>query len=159
MKDLRQKILSATLLLVLTIPTLALAAFTVNSEEFHTVIDQLDMQGHADHELSTCSVKKVYYEEVVDMLNEGQSEEEIIQSYVDEYGQAALRTPGSDIAGIMAWVMPVVGLVAGITIVFIWVRKITQKTNNREEEVLQWQNDTDREIFERTMDEERRKFF
>lgn len=155
----KKKILIATLLMVLTIPTLALAAFTVNSEEFHQVIDQLDMQGHADHELSTCSVKKVYYDEVIDMLNKGQSEEEIIQSYVDEYGQAALRTPGSDLTGILAWAMPIGALIVGITVVTVWVRKITLKTTKREEENLVWQSDTDREIFERTMDEERRKFF
>ncbi|NMD72159.1 hypothetical protein HHO41_17935 [Bacillus sp. DNRA2] len=155
----KKKIVIATLWLVLTIPTLSQAGFTVNSKEFHQVIDQLDMQGHADHELSTCSVKKVYYDEVIDMLNKGQSEEEIIQSYVDEYGQAALRTPGSDFTGILAWVMPIGALIVGITVVTVWVRKLTLKTAKREEEDLVWQSDTDREIFERTMDEERRKFF
>lgn len=157
--DLQKKILISTFLMLLVIPTLALAAYTVNSDEFHWVIDQLDMQGHGDHELSTCSVKKVYYDEVVDMLNDGQSKEAIIKTYVDEYGQAALRTPGSDITGILAWFMPVVGLGAGITIVTIWVRKITLKQATQPETESVWQSDTDREIFERTMEEERRKFF
>ncbi|MEW8987440.1 MAG: cytochrome c-type biogenesis protein CcmH [Bacillus sp. (in: firmicutes)] len=155
----KQKILIVTLLMLISIPTLVFAAYSVNSDEFHWVIDQLDMQGHADHELSTCSVKKVYYEEVVDMLNDGQSQEAIIQSYVDEYGQAALRTPGSDLTGLLAWLMPAIGLVVGATIIVIWVRKLTLKTTKKPDEQLIWQSDTDREIFERTMDEERRKFF
>lgn len=154
-----KRVFIVTVLIVVMIPTLALAAFTVNSKEFRHVIEQLDMQGHADHELSTCTVKKVYYEEVTDMLNEGKSEGDIIQSYVDEYGQAALRTPGNDLGGILAWLMPAIGLVIGIVIVFITIKKITLKKSNPQEEVVVWQSETDRELFEKTMDVERRKFF
>jgi cytochrome c-type biogenesis protein CcmH len=146
-------------MILLTIPTLSFAAYSVNSEEFRHIIGQLDMQGHADHELSTCSVKKVYYEEVVDMLNDGQSEKDIIGSYVNEYGQAALRTPGHDFAGILAWVMPAVGLVVGVFVITIWMKKITLNRSQTEEDTLVWQSDTEHEIFEKTMDEERRKFF
>ncbi|WP_318507920.1 cytochrome c-type biogenesis protein CcmH [Bacillus sp. T3] len=154
-----KRVFMVTIFIVVMVPSLALAAFTVNSKEFRHVIEQLDMQGHADHELSTCTVKKVYYEEVIDMLNEGKSEEEIIQSYVDEYGQAALRTPGNDLGGILAWLMPAMGLVIGIVIVFITMKKITLKRSNQHEEIDVWQSEIDRELFEKTMDVERRKFF
>ncbi|WLR55990.1 hypothetical protein LC048_03205 [Mesobacillus subterraneus] len=52
-----KKILLTTLLLLILIPSIT-TAFTYNSKEFKHIIGQLDMQGHADHELSTCSVKK-----------------------------------------------------------------------------------------------------
>lgn len=155
----KSKIILTTLLTILLVPSLVFAAFTVNSKEFHHVVDQLDMQGHADHELSTCSVKKVYYEEVVDMLNDGKSEDDIIQTYVEEYGQAALRTPGTDLGGILAWTMPVIGLGIGIVIVTIWIKRITNNKQTQPQQEIIWESETEREIFEKTMDEERRKFF
>jgi cytochrome c-type biogenesis protein CcmH len=147
------------LVMVLTIPSLALAKYTYNSKEFKEVINQLDMQGHADHDLATCSVKKVYYEEVIDMLNSGKSGDEIIQSYVDEYGQAALRTPGSDAGGIIAWIMPALGLAFGTFIVIKGIRRLVTKQKQNEAAAFTWESDTDYEIFAKTMDEKRRKFF
>lgn len=148
------------LLILLTMPTVSFAAgVDYNSLEFRAVISQLDMQGHADHELSTCTVKKVYYDEVLDMLKEGKSEDDIIKSYVNEYGQAALRTPGNDLNGVIAWVMPAVALVIGTIIVTRWIKRIALRENKKELEIINWNSETDQEIFEKTIDEERRKFF
>lgn len=155
----KKKILMATLLFLILIPGLT-TAFTYNSKEFKHIIGQLDMQGHADHELSTCSIKKIYYDEVIEMLNGGQSEEKIIQSYVDEYGQAALRTPGGGTSGWIAWGMPAAGFVIGSVIVGIWLRKLTLK--NSEAKILaqtQWESEIEKEIASKTFDEERRKLF
>ncbi|WP_174734938.1 cytochrome c-type biogenesis protein CcmH [Mesobacillus harenae] len=155
------KIILSTILLIILIPTIT-GAFTYNSKEFQTVIKQLDMQGHADHEFSTCTIQKVYYDEVIEMLNGGMNEAEIIQSYVDEYGQAALRTPGSGKSGIIAWVMPGIGLVIGVIILAVWLKRLTRK--NQEAVYVQpgkagWKNETEREIIEKTFEEERRKLF
>lgn len=144
------------------IPSTVFAVFNYNSDEFQKLIIQFDMQGHADHDLSTCTVKKVYYEEVVDMLNEGKNEKEIVQSYVDEYGQAALRTPGTEGTELLAWAMPAVGFLAGTFIVSTWIKKLTSRRNELAQETSkqsEWESETDKEIFERTMDEERRKLF
>ncbi len=144
------------------IPSFGSAAFTYNSAEFQSLIGKFDMQGHADHDLSNCTVKKVYYEEVIESLNKGKAPQEIIQSYVDEYGQAALRTPATDKTGILAWAMPAVGLLAGAMIVFQWVnkRKASGKAlNHNPNQMGNWQSDIDKEIFEKTLDEERRKLF
>ena len=155
----KKKILIQTILFLILIPGLT-TAFTYNSKEFKGIISQLDMQGHADHELSTCSVKKIYYDEVVEMLNGGKSEEEIIQSYVDEYGQAALRTPGGGTSGWIAWGMPAAGFGIGSVIVGIWLRKLTLK--NAEAKISadpQWESEVEKEIASKTFDEERRKLF
>jgi cytochrome c-type biogenesis protein CcmH len=155
----KKKILFTTLLFFILIPGLT-AAFTYNSGEFKHIIAQLDMQGHADHELSTCSVKKVYYDEVVEMLNGGKSEKEIIQSYVDEYGQAALRTPGGGTSGWIAWGMPAAGFGIGSVIVGIWLRKLTMK---KAEITISganaWESEIEKDIASKTFDEERRKLF
>jgi cytochrome c-type biogenesis protein CcmH len=155
----KKKIILQTILFLIIIPSLT-TAFTYNSKEFKNIISQLDMQGHADHELSTCSVKKIYYDEVVEMLNGGKSDKEIVQSYVDEYGQAALRTPGGGTSGWIAWGMPAAGFVIGSIIVGIWLKKLT----GRKAEALQaaqagWDSEIEKEIASKTFDEERRKLF
>jgi cytochrome c-type biogenesis protein CcmH len=156
----RKKAFLASLIILIILPSIASAAFTVNSKEFKNIIEQLDMQGHADHEFSTCSMQKIYFEEVLEMLNGGMSEKEVIQSYVDEYGQAALRTPATDKSGWIAWGMPFAGLTAGIAIVGVWLRKVKGKANN---ELLtpqvKWESETEREIAEKIFEEERRKHF
>ena len=135
--------------------------YDYNSKEFKSIINQLDMQGHADHDISTCSIKKVYYEEVVEALNQGQSEKEILQAYVDEYGQAALRTPATDGSGLIAWAIPVIGFLLGAIIVGFGIKKLTNK--NRDSDVtvaeMDWITETEREIMEITFEEERRKHF
>ena len=154
-----KKILLTTLLLLILIPGMT-TAFTYNSKEFKQIIGQLDMQGHADHELSTCSVKKIYYDEVVEMLNGGKSEPEIIQSYVAEYGQAALRTPGGGKSGWIAWGMPAAGVAIGSAVVGVWLRKLTvKKAETKGEAKTAWNSEIEKEIAAKTFDEERRKLF
>jgi cytochrome c-type biogenesis protein CcmH len=155
-----KKMILLTIILLLLMPDLSSAAFTANSKEFQNVINQLDMQGHANDELSTCKVKQMYYEEVIEMLNNGMSEEEILESYVDEYGQAALRTPATDKSGWIAWGMPFAGLTAGVAIVAAWLKKVKRKTNNEPlSPQVQWESETEREIAEKIFEEERRKHF
>ncbi len=157
--EMKKKIILQTILFLILIPTLT-TAFTYNSKEFKQIISQLDMQGHADHELSTCSVKKIYYDEVVEMLNGGKSENEIIQSYVDEYGQAALRTPGGGTSGWIAWGMPAAGFGIGSVIVGVWLRKLTlKKAETKMSASKVWESEIEKEIASKTFDEERRKLF
>jgi len=155
----KKKILLSTLFLLILVPGLT-TAFTYNSKEFKHIIAQLDMQGHADHELSTCSVKKIYYDEVIEMLNGGKTEKEIIRSYVDEYGQAALRTPGGGTSGWIAWGMPAAGFGVGSVIVGVWLRKLTlKKAESQIASEKGWDSEIEKEIASKTFDEERRKLF
>lgn len=155
----KKKILMSTLFLLILVPGLT-TALTYNSKEFKHIIAQLDMQGHADHELSTCSVKKIYYDEVIEMLNGGKSEKEIILSYVDEYGQAALRTPGGGTSGWIAWGMPAAGFGIGSVIVVVWLRKLTlRKAESQISSEKGWDSEIEKEISSKTFDEERRKLF
>lgn len=146
------------MILFLVIPTITFANYDYNSKDFQAVVTQLDMQGHANDELSTCKVKQMYYEEVSEMLTEGMTPDEILKSYVDEYGQAALREPAKDKSGLVAWGMPVVGVISGITIISLWLRKLKGK-GKPEEETLEWDSELDKEITAKIFEEERRKHF
>lgn len=153
------KIILLGLLFFMLFPLVGSAQYDYNSQEFQTVISQLDMQGHSKDDLATCSVKQLYYEEVREMLNEGMSEEEIIEYYVDQYGQAALKEPGFDSSGLIAWGMPVVGLGAGIVIVAILLKRIKEKKNTNVVQEMHWESETEKEITTKLFDEERRKKF
>ncbi|WP_077211321.1 cytochrome c-type biogenesis protein CcmH [Bacillus dakarensis] len=145
---------------LLAIPVTALANNDYNSKEFQSIISQLDMQGHANDELSTCKVKQMYFEEVAEMLNNGMTESEILQSYVDEYGQAALREPSQDKSGLIAWGMPLAGLGGGSVIVAYWIKKLKGKEKmNEEGDHLKWESEIEKEMLEKIFDEERRKHF
>jgi cytochrome c-type biogenesis protein CcmH len=135
--------------------------FDYNSKEFQSIINQLDMQGHADHDISTCSIKKVYYEEVIEALNQGQSEKEILKSYTDEYGQAALRTPAANGSGIIAWITPALGFLIGAFVVGFGIKKLTNKNVGKETVLLDRveMTEMEREIVELTFEEERKKHF
>jgi len=135
------------------------SAYTYNSKEFKSIIGQLDMQGHADHDFSTCTIKRVYYEEVLEALNEGKSEKEILQSYVDEYGQAALRTPATDGSGIIAWIMPAIGFLLGAIGVGYGIKKLINKNAQSSEMQFEELPEVEQEIVEQTFEEERRKYF
>lgn len=147
-------------LCLLLIPTMTLAEYDFNSKEFQAVISKLDMQGHANDDYATCTVKQMYYEEVLEMLQSGMSSEEILQFYVDEYGQAALREPARDKSGLIAWGMPVIGLVSGAAIVAFMIRKMKGKPNevNDGQDSI-WESEIDKEVAEKLFDEERRKHF
>ncbi len=158
-----KKIIMALILVttVLLAGTVHAEGFTYNSKAFKRVVEQLDMQGHADHDLSTCSVKNVYFEEVIDMLEEGMNEEEIIDSYVSEYGQTALKTPDTAGAGLLAWLMPFAGVIAGAVLLVIGLRKFIGKTGkgNIRNQTQNHSSDTEDAIIQQTIEEERRKLF
>lgn len=142
------------------LPATGMAQYDYNSKEFQSIVSQLDMQGHAKDDLSTCSVKQTYYKEVAEMLNEGMSEQEIINYYVEQYGQAALKEPGLDAKGLVAWAVPVLGFVAGIVIITAFWRKKSKGKNHPEFEVKPgWESEQEKALAEKIFDEERRKQF
>lgn len=154
------KIIAPIFFMMFIIPMGVGAEYDYNSKVFQSIVSQLDMQGHADDDFATCSVKQLYYEEVLEMLNDGMTEEEIIQYYVDEYGQAALREPGTDTNGIVAWSMPIVGVIVGIFIVVFWLRKVSKKdAHTNSVQGFNWESEMEKEIAAKIFDEERRKYF
>lgn len=155
----KRKILAFILFSFLLFPGTGFSQYDYNSKEFQAIISQLDMQGHAKDDYATCSVKQMYYEEVAEMLNDEMNEEEIIQYYVDQYGQAALLEPALDVNGWIAWGMPAAGLIAGGIIVTQWLKKLKDKNKAELPMQIHWQSQTEKEITEKLFDEERHRHF
>jgi cytochrome c-type biogenesis protein CcmH len=150
----------AALLLVL-LPTAALAAYTANSPEFREVVGQLHMDGHSEHELTTCKVRKVYNSEVLDMLNKGMKPDEIIKHYTDELGPQALKIPERQGSGLLAWLIPGAGVLAGGAAVSIAIRRVTTAKSVKPSNDKELQDDASGEFssFEKTLENERKKHF
>lgn len=118
------KKLGLCLLLLLVLPVHASAqTYDYNSKLFQRIVNQLSMQGHKEHDLATCTVKQQYYKEVLDMLNKGKSEEEILNYYVGQLGEQALVVPQKSGFSLTAWIVPIAIFMFGIFVIYRTVRR------------------------------------
>ncbi len=72
--------------------------------------------------------------EVVQMVDRGQTKEEILKFYVDKYGETILAAPTKEGFNFLAWVLPFLALAVGIGGVYIFIdRALTSKLVDDEE--------------------------
>ena len=60
-----------------------------------------------------------------EMLAEGRSREEILDYFVDRYGPDILAAPPKSGVNLLAWILPIVGVAAGLAGVFLVIRAMT----------------------------------
>ena len=60
-----------------------------------------------------------------EMLAEGKSREEILDYFVDRYGPDILAAPPKSGANLLAWILPIVGVAAGLGALYLVVRAMT----------------------------------
>lgn len=91
-------------------------------EEMYRIADKLNCPICQGQRLSECPIQicQEMRAEIIQRLREGQTEEEIIQAFVDRYGIQALNQPPVEGFNILAWVMPFVGL-AVVLVIGGWV--------------------------------------
>lgn len=143
------------------LPGIAFASFTANSPEFKEVADQLYMDGHAEHDITTCKVRKLYTSEVLEMLEEGLRPDEIIRHYTDVLGPTALKAPDKGGSGLVAWLMPAAVAASGGMIAFVAIRKIAaaKRPVDMRAERQTVLPETDYADFEEAFENERKKDF
>ncbi|WP_181884558.1 cytochrome c-type biogenesis protein CcmH [Neobacillus piezotolerans] len=143
------------------LPAMVYASFTENSPEFREVTSQLNMDGHSDHDISTCKVRKAYNSEVIEMLNKDMSPEDIIRYYTDELGTGALKVPYKEGSGLLAWLMPAAGLAAGAAIAGLAIKRITNRKAEKDSPtIIEMQlSGGEYSSLEETLDNERKKYF
>ncbi len=64
---------------------------------------------------------------VREKLEEGRSREQIIQFFVDRYGERVRMEPSTSGFNLVAWIMPPIGVAAGGLILFVVVRAMTKR--------------------------------
>ena len=60
-----------------------------------------------------------------EMLAEGRTQDEILDYFVDRYGADILAAPPKSGANLLAWILPIVGVAAGLVGVFFVIRSMT----------------------------------
>ena len=62
-----------------------------------------------------------------EMLAEGSTKEEILDYFVDRYGPDILAAPPKSGANLLAWILPIVGMAAGIGGVYLVIRAMAKR--------------------------------
>ena len=70
-----------------------------------------------------CGFQAAMVAEIEQKLAQGQSEEEIIQSFVAQYGEQVLASPPKWGFNLVAWVLPFAAILAGGGIIYIALKK------------------------------------
>ncbi len=70
-----------------------------------------------------CSYSSKMREELMAGLQRGDNDSLILQNFVQEYGSTVLAAPTTTGFNAVAWIMPFIALIAGITLVTVIVRK------------------------------------
>lgn len=70
-----------------------------------------------------CSVADQIMADIQKMIDSGQSEDQIIQSYVAQYGQTVLAAPTKSGFNLSAWAIPFIAFFIGGAILFSYLKK------------------------------------
>ena len=117
--------------------TLALAVVLVNPAYGQGADGELEKQAQAIDQMIMCPVcpaetidqaqVEISFQMravVREMLAEGKSREEVLDYFVDRYGADILAAPPKSGANLVAWILPIVGVAAGLVGVFLVIRSM-----------------------------------
>ncbi|MCM3693411.1 cytochrome c-type biogenesis protein CcmH [Neobacillus niacini] len=132
--------------------------YDYTNREFMATVDMLYMDGHSNDDLSNCSVKQLYYEEVAEMFfTKGMSKKEILDYYSNELGVEALNAPPVKGFNLSLWITPFLLITLVLIILFFVMRKWkkNQKVSTDEGDFSDSEMD---DIYESIIEDERKKF-
>jgi len=95
-------------------------------------------------------------QEVSAMVESGKTKEEVINHYVDIYGQQILAAPPKEGFYLTAWFMPIIGLGAGLAAVVVYLQRT--KGNGQVKGDKQVVKDDDSGLYDDELDEEIKKY-
>ncbi len=120
--------------LVLAVPAWAQAPDTDIETEMYRIADQLNCPLCQGQRLSECPlvVCEEMRAEITQWLQEGRSDSEIIQAFVDRYGIQVLNQPPNEGFHRLAWYIPFVGLAVVLAVggwaLRNWLRRPVDET-------------------------------
>ena len=124
-----QKLRSSLLLLVLAAVCLPQSATQLVTPEIRRVGDKLACKcGVCNNTVATCQMLECHYslparQKIAAMQKEGQTDETILASFVKESGISALSSPPAEGFNILGYVMPILGVVAGLGAILLFMRR------------------------------------
>ena len=102
---------------------------------------------------SDAGFSKIIKGKIIELIDNGKSDEEIINFFVKRYGEWILRSPLKKGFNLLLWILPSIGILLGLSWVFLRLKvreknyednKLTELTHEEEEKV-----ENDLKVFER----------
>ena len=124
-----QKLRNSLLLLVLAAVCLPQTATQLVTPEIRRVGDKLACKcGVCNNTVATCQMLECHYslpsrQKIAAMQKEGQSDDTILASFVKESGISALASPPAEGFNILGYLMPILGIVAGLGAILLFMKK------------------------------------
>ncbi len=124
-----QKLRNSLLLLVLAAVCLPQTATQLVTPEIRRVGDKLACKcGVCNNTVATCQMLECHYslparQKIAAMQKEGQPDDTILASFVKESGISALASPPAEGFNILGYLMPILGIVAGLGAILLFMKK------------------------------------
>jgi cytochrome c-type biogenesis protein CcmH len=127
---------ATTILLILFWSSLTFGQVFSPDETISRIADNLMCTCGCPHIIGQCgdecSVAPQLVHEISQLLTEGKTEEEVYKIFEDKYGLRVHAAPKAEGFNLLAWVMPFVGLLAGMVVVFIVVNRLKPDESSQE---------------------------
>jgi cytochrome c-type biogenesis protein CcmH len=123
-----QKLKSSVLLLLLAAVCLPKSATKLVTPEIRRVGDRLACKcGVCNNTVATCQMLECHYssparEKIAEMQKAGLGDQQIVDSFVQERGIAALASPPAEGFNLLGWIMPFIVLGIGFGAIAIWMK-------------------------------------
>lgn len=132
--------------------------------EFKAVAEQLHSQDSCSS-LYACPggpLARTAKDTIVNMLNEGKTTDEILDYFVDNYGESILLSPrGNVLSNFSVYAIPFIIIVAVAIVIFVAVRVWVKKSGFkqlREENVKLANDEVESDVIRQMIEDERKKF-
>ena len=102
----------------------------VTPDDVNRVARQLYCPVCENEPLDACrtSACQQWRAQIAQLLSEGQTDQQVIQYFVDRYGLRVLGTPPPSGTTLLLWALPIVGLVIGGAYVIVLIRRMRARS-------------------------------
>ncbi len=127
-----RKFRNSLLLLVLAAVCLPQTATQLVTPEIRRVGDKLACKcGVCNNTVATCQMLECHYslparQKIATLQQQGQPDDTILASFVKESGISALSSPPAEGFNILGYLMPIIGIVAGLGAILLFLKKSKQ---------------------------------
>ncbi len=127
-----RKFRNSLLLLVLAAVCLPQTATQLVTPEIRRVGDKLACKcGVCNNTVATCQMLECHYslparQKIATLQQQGRSDDTILASFVKESGISALSSPPAEGFNILGYLMPIIGIVAGLGAILLFLKKSKQ---------------------------------
>lgn len=108
----------------------------VTDDDVNAIAEQLYCPVCDNVPLDVCGTQACadWRDEIRMMLEEGRSVEEIEGYFVDRYGRRVLATPQASGVDLLVWILPPVGMLAGVVVLVLGLRRMAPGALNAQAE-------------------------